>query len=72
MRRGPFFVAVFGQNDLPFPQQMRHPVIGIRGSKPRVAPSLRQMLAEEAAQERKCKPKGKRQKRKTEPQKAGR
>ena len=29
---------------------MRHPVIGIRGSKPRVAASLRQLLAEEAAE----------------------
>jgi hypothetical protein len=30
---------------------MRHPIRGIRGSKPRLAPSLRQMLAEEAAAE---------------------
>ncbi len=33
---------------------MRHPIIGIRGSKPRVGPSIAQMLrAEEAAQKRK-------------------
>jgi hypothetical protein len=50
---------------------MRHPITGIRGAKPR-ALSVAQILAEEAAQERKCKPKGKRQKRKTEAQKAGR
>jgi hypothetical protein len=37
---------------------MRHPVIGIRGSKPRIAPTLRQMLAEEAARKRKRKRKG--------------
>ena len=33
---------------------MRHPIIGIRGSKPRVLPTFRQVLAEEEAQKRKA------------------
>jgi hypothetical protein len=39
---------------LPFREvfdQMGHPIQGIKGSKPRFAPTLRQMMAEEAAQE---------------------
>jgi hypothetical protein len=37
---------------------MRHPVIGIRNSKPRVAPSIAQMVAAEAARTGKRKRKG--------------
>jgi hypothetical protein len=39
---------------------MRHPILGIRGAKPRIAPSRRQMLAEEAAEAAKKREKRKR------------
>ena len=34
---------------------MRHPILGIRGSKPRIAPSVAQMVTAEAARKRKGK-----------------
>jgi hypothetical protein len=34
---------------------VRHPILGIRGAKPRIAPSIAQMVAAEAARKRKRK-----------------
>jgi hypothetical protein len=49
---GPLSLAVYDQKHLHF-RDMRHPIRGISGAKPRVLPSIRQLLAQEEAEKRK-------------------